>query len=155
MFRGYWPRGKGSEDVDGGAHRRPPWPWDAAVFHMWPMVLGALALKALALTFRETVAADRQRGLHVGDPNVIRLAEHPQAGLSHDVAFPKSSPSICAFALEEAVEVWDLSGKPRVAATVTPVVLHDPFQRTGRARRRPLALGDGAGWQQATMTTES
>jgi WD40 repeat protein len=120
-----------------------PGPGMRRYLQMWLTVLGTLALTF----FAQTVAAEGPRGLHVGVPDVITLAEHPQADRVFDIAFsPKANSSVCALALEEAVGVWDLSAKPRVVATVTPVVRHDPFQRTGRGlARRPLAFSsDGA-----------
>ena len=54
-----------------------PGPGMRKYLHMWPTVVGAFALEALALTFfARTVAADRPRGLHVGDPDVITSREN-------------------------------------------------------------------------------
>src|SRR5579883_1065199 len=52
---------------------------------------------------------------------VITLAEEPQNRRVYDLAFsPRREPLVCAFALERAVQVWDVSTKPRLIATFTP-----------------------------------
>jgi len=90
-------------------------------FHMWPAVITALAVKVLTLTFFAPArAADHPRGLSFRVPDVIRLAEEPRAGRVYDLTFsPKANSTVCAFAVEDAVEVWDMSAKPGAITRVT------------------------------------
>jgi WD40 repeat protein len=52
---------------------------------------------------------------------VIRFADEPRDVRVYDLAFsPRRDPLVCAFALERAVQVWDVSAKPHRIATVNP-----------------------------------
>jgi WD40 repeat protein len=76
---------------------------------------------------------------------MISLSKPPQNRRVYDLAFsPRQTPSVCAFALEQTVQFWDLSAEPRLLATLeTPPAGHS--RAVEREHGRPLAFsGDGA-----------
>ena len=97
-------------------------------------------------------AGDERLGLSVPRPEIIKLSEPPQNGRVYDLTFsPRRDSQVCAFSLEQAVQVWDVTAKPRMIAKR---VLQSPdltnFPRD-RARRilaetpRPIAFSsDGS-----------
>jgi WD40 repeat protein len=64
--------------------------------------------------------AEQQPGL-TARREIVRLSEPPQNGRVYDLTFsPRRDSVVCAFALEQAVQVWDVSAKPRCMATFNP-----------------------------------
>jgi WD40 repeat protein len=98
------------------------------------------ALRALAC------AADQPLGLSVHGLEVIRIAEEQQNVRVYDLAFsPRPGLPVCAFALERAVQVWDLSAKPRVITTLTPPVPTNVSPDMAAGVPHPIAFSsDGA-----------
>ena len=65
--------------------------------------------------------ADQPPTPSVRGREVIRLADEPRDVRVYDLAFsPRRDPLVCAFALERAVQVWDVSVKPHRIATFDP-----------------------------------
>ena len=70
--------------------------------------------------------ADSSLRLAVKGQEVIRLSEEPQDSRVYDVAFsPRQESLVCVFALNRAVQVWDLSARPRAITTLRPPVPRD------------------------------
>ena len=62
--------------------------------------------------------AEPQFGIAVTGQETIRLAAQPHNARVYDLAFsPKPDSCVCAFAMEQVVQIWDLSAKPRVITT--------------------------------------
>jgi WD40 repeat protein len=99
----------------------------------------------LALPARARQAGQRP-SLSVQGERVIRLTEAPQNGRVYDLAFsPKRDSLICALALEQSVQAWDLSAKPHIITTLRP----PPSTKQSRGHavdsQHPLAFsGDGS-----------
>jgi len=71
--------------------------------------------------------------LSVLGQHVLDLAKDAPDGRVYDVKFsPKLGSSVCAFALDRTVQVWDLSAKPRRIATFTPPLPRE-FKRASTA----------------------
>ncbi len=52
---------------------------------------------------------------------VVRLVEQRAVGRVHDLAFsPRRGSQVCVFALQQTLQVWDMSGRPRLISTLEP-----------------------------------
>src|SRR5262249_12279676 len=78
----------------------------------WILILAELATAG---------GANQPPALSARSQEVIELKDISQHGRVYDLAFsPRREPLVCAFAVEQAVEVWDVLAKPRRIATLTP-----------------------------------
>jgi len=112
-----------------------------------PTALTAVTVNVLILALAAPArGADQPRTLSVHGQEVIRLAGPAANGRVYDLAFsPRPNSCVCAFALEQAVQVWDLSTKPRVITTVAPARPRDFAGRDSVTSSHPIAFSsDGA-----------
>ena len=90
--------------------------------------------------------AEQQLSLSVPRREIVRLTEPPQNGRVYDLTFsPRGDPLVCAFALEQAVQVWDVTAKPRLITTLTPPAPDELLRDEAKAAPHPIAFSsDGA-----------
>ena len=89
----------------------PDWSWQAGALLRAPLVFGLIYLVPAR-------GAEPQFGIAVTGQETIRLAAQPHNARVYDLAFsPKPDSCVCAFAMEQVVQIWDLSAKPRVITT--------------------------------------
>jgi len=90
--------------------------------------------------------ADQPLSLVVDRQEIIRLTKPPQNGRIYDLAFsPRRDSVVCAFSLEQSVQVWDVSNKPQMITTVTPPQPANPSRVYQYDDAHPIAFSsDGA-----------
>jgi WD40 repeat protein len=77
--------------------------------------------------------ADQPSSLTEPRKMTIRLVDEPKNGRVYDLAFsPRRDLTVCVFALDQSVQVWDVSAKPHRITTVSPLV------STGRRGEVPM-----------------
>ena len=109
--------------------------------------VAAMASSVLVFALLAPVhAAGQAPSLTVHGQEVIRLAKKPQNERVYDLAFsPKRDSAVCAFALEQSVQVWDLSTKPRIVTTLTPLLPVNMSREHETLRPHAIAFSsDGA-----------
>jgi WD40 repeat protein len=109
--------------------------------------LAAVAASVLMLAcLTPARGTEQQLGLSVPRREIVRLAEPPQNGRVYDLTFsPRGDSLVCAFALEQAVQVWDVTAKPRLITTLTPPAPDELLREDAKAAPHPIAFSsDGA-----------
>jgi hypothetical protein len=85
--------------------------------------------------------ADQPSGQFLLPHEVIKLLEPPQSGRVYDLAFsPRRDSLVCAFALEQAAQIWDVAAKPRLISTLTPPPPQDDLHEGLMSAARPIAF---------------
>jgi WD40 repeat protein len=90
-------------------------------------------------------STERSRLRIVGQES-LRLSGEAAGGRVHDLAFsPVRDSTVCAIAMDGAVQVWELTGKPKMVTRLTPPVPSE-FQTPGaEATPHPISLSyDGS-----------
>jgi WD40 repeat protein len=102
----------------------------------------AIEMNILILA-RLTSAIASEQGQAPSELEVIKLVEKPQVCRIYDLRFsPTNLSDVCAFALEQSVQVWDVSTKPRLITTLTPPVPSN-MRRPGLIELpHPIAFSD-------------
>jgi WD40 repeat protein len=136
------------------------------------MKSGALTVRnsqkrqAFAVAFAANVAvlvspgpahgADQPRSLSVQDREVVRLVKPPGNGRVYDLAFsPRRGSAVCAFALEQTVQVWDLSAGHRLVETLKPPLPKEYPPEAARMFSHPIAFSsDGSRLAMAYVYSE-
>jgi WD40 repeat protein len=92
-------------------------------------------LIALALHFLEPASLGQTNGtkqrcsLRIVGQEALRLSGEAEGGRVYDLAFsPVRDSTVCAIALEGAVQVWELKGNPKMVTRLTPPVPRE-FQK--------------------------
>jgi len=71
--------------------------------------------------FACTCGADQPNSTAVPQGQVIKLVRGTKDRRIYDLAFsPRRASIVCAFSLEQSVQVWDVSNKPQMITTLTP-----------------------------------
>jgi len=90
--------------------------------------------------------ADEPSGLVVLGQEIIKLVEPPQNCRVYGLTFsPRGDSLVCAFALDQAVQVWDVTAKPRLITTLRPPAPNELLRDDAKGAPHPIAFSsDGA-----------
>jgi WD40 repeat protein len=110
-------------------------------------MLTVFAFLVLTLANFDSVrAAHQPLTLSTLGTKLVKLANGPQDGRVYDLAFsPARHSQVCAFALDRAVQLWDVSAEPHEIATLTPPLPREFNETDAAPTPHPIAYSsDGS-----------